>query len=326
MKVVDVSLSIPVALQSEHFVTLFDNNYLPIGLALHHSLMSHGQPFHLWILCMDEMVEQNLLHLALPFISLIPLREVEGERLLAVKPLRSRGEYCWTLTPFTPQFVFDRDPHVNRVTYLDADLFFFDSPKLLLDEFDQSGKHVLITEHAYDPLYDKTLVSGRFCVQFMVFRRTEAAVNVMHWWQEKCIEWCYEKPEADKLGDQKYLDQWPRLFGKDIHILKQKDKALAPWNVRYFEKLGGGTVNPVFYHYHGFRIISSTRALLYSGYRIGGVFESIYKPYMACLIDMFSLLRQSGISVPSLPQRHDLYSRLLYLKRWVLNGIGYANF
>lgn len=311
---------------AEHFVTLFDNNYLPIGLALHHSLMAHGQPFHLWILCMDELVARHLSTLKLPYLTLIPLKEVEDDRLLAVKLLRSRGEYCWTLTPFTPQFVFDRDPLVVRVTYLDADLFFFDSPKLLLDEFEQSGKHVLITEHAYDPRYDRSRKSGRFCVQFMTFRRTEAAINVMHWWQERCLEWCYAKPEGGKLGDQKYLDQWPTLFGEEVHILQQKDKTLAPWNLRYFEQQGGGRVNPVFYHFHFFRIISSGKALLYTGYQIGNAFEPIYQPYLKCLSGKFSLLRKADIPIPCLPLRKDLYGRCLALKQRILNGVGYADF
>lgn len=310
----------------EHFVTLFDNNYLPLGLALHDSLMTHGQPFHLWILCMDELVEQNLLRLVLPHISLIPLREIEDGRLLAVKPLRTRGEYCWTLTPFTPEFVFERDLNVERVTYLDADLFFFDSPKLLLDEFEQSGKHVLITAHAYDPRYDKSRVSGRFCVQFMTFRRSVESMKVMHWWQERCLEWCYAKPEEDKLGDQKYLDRWPALFADEVHILKQTEKTLAPWNVRYFEQQGQGRIAPVLYHFHGFRIISSSKAMLYSGYRIGKASGELYQAYLSCLFDKFVLLRQAGVPIPCLPLRKDLWARCLALKRRIWDDVGYANF
>lgn len=311
--------------RAEHFVTLFDNNYLPMGLALHHSLRAQGQPFHLWIVCMDELVEQHLIRLALPHVSLIPLHEVEDAHLLAVKPLRSRAEYCWTLTPFTPQFVFERDAQVERVTYLDADLFFFDSPRLLLDEFEHSGKDVLITEHAYDPRYDKSRKSGRFCVQFMTFRRTEAAIKVMHWWQERCLEWCYEKPEDGKLGDQKYLDQWPTLFDAEVHILQQKEKTLAPWNVRYFEQQGGGKTNPVFYHFHGLKIISASRALLYSGYAVGNAVDSIYRPYLLCLFSKFTLLKQAGIQITILAPRKDFLSICLNLKRSILGGMRYAD-
>src|SRR6266545_3078720 len=157
----------------EHFVTLFDSNFLPAGMCLHDSMMEHAYPFHLWIVCMDELVEKQLRHLGLPHVSLIPLREAETNALLAVKGDRAREEYCWTLTPFTPQFVFNRDQSALRVTYLDADIFFFASTRILLDEFEASRKHVLITEHAYAPEYDYTTTCGRFCVQFMTFRRTD---------------------------------------------------------------------------------------------------------------------------------------------------------
>jgi hypothetical protein len=309
----------------EHFVTLFDNNFLPAGLCLHHSLIEHGHPFHLWILCMDELVERHLHQLVLPHVSLLSLREVEDDRLLAVKPLRSRGEYCWTVTPFMSQFVFDRDASVERVTYLDADLFFFGSPKPFFEEFERSGKHVLVTEHAYGPRYDRTRRSGRFCVQFITFRRTKEAEKVMLWWQERCLEWCYDRVEAGKFGDQKYLDQWPELFEHEVHILQQKDKTLAPWNVDYYyEQLGNGGTAPVFYHFHGLRIIAPGRLLLYSGYQLGAAANSLYETYMHCLYEITCTLRSHGITVPTMPLRSDLRGRLLRWKRKVCDGEGYA--
>src|SRR4051812_34843747 len=147
----------------EHFVTLFDSNFLPSALAMHASLLRHAGSFRLWILCMDEQVEKQLTTLDLTGVSLIPLREFETPELLAVKPTRGRGEYCWTSTPFTFTAVFARDPTAERVTYLDADLFFLRPPAILLEEFTASGKDVFITEHAYAPEYDHTRKSGRFC-------------------------------------------------------------------------------------------------------------------------------------------------------------------
>lgn len=312
----------------EHFVTLFDNNFLPIGLCLHSSLLKHGTPFHLWILCMDEIVEQNLQRLALPHVSLIPVREVEDGRLLEIKPTRSRGEYCWTLTPFSAQFVFDRDAQAERVTYLDADLFFFASPKLLLDEFEHSGKHVLITEHAYDPRYGRfgrAKRSGRFCVQFVTFRRSPEAVKVMHWWQDRCLEWCYARVEDGKFGDQKYLDQWPILFEHEVHILQHKEKTLAPWNVRYFERQGHGSIEPAFYHFHGLRILSPDRLQLYSGYQIGKAAEALYQAYLSCLIEKIEMMQEKFIPIPCLPLRKDFWGRCLALKRRIWDGEGYAS-
>src|SRR6185295_1665094 len=214
---------------------------------------------------------------------------------------------------------------VERVTYLDADLFFFGSPKPFFEEFERSGKHVLVTEHAYGPRYDRTRRSGRFCVQFITFRRTKEAEKVMLWWQERCLEWCYDRVEAGKFGDQKYLDQWPELFEHEVHILQQKDKTLAPWNVDYYyEQLGNGGTAPVFYHFHGLRIIAPGRLLLYSGYQLGAAANSLYETYMHCLYEITCTLRSHGITIPTMPLRSDLRGRLLRWKRKVCDGEGYA--
>jgi hypothetical protein len=286
---------------TEHFVTLFDSNFLPMGMCLHASLMGHGQPFHLWILCMDVLVEQQLRQLGLPHVSLIPLQEVESVSLLGVKNGRTAGEYCWTLTPFTPQFVFDRNQKVERVTYLDADLFFFDSPQILLEEFEISGKQVLITEHAYAPEYDQTETCGKFCVQFITFRRTDGGLRVMEWWQKQCLQWCFNRFENGKFGDQKYLDDWPSRFFNEVHVLRAVERTLAPWNVRYFQRIYGINLHPAFYHFQALRIIERNKVLLYSGYRIGSQGKQFYKQYLGALRDAFHTLHNAGIATEHIP-------------------------
>lgn len=315
------------SLPIEHFVTLFDNNFLPMGLCLHESLTNTSQKFKLWVVCMDNQVEAHLRQLNLPNVGLIPLVEVEGEALLKVKQSRTAGEYCWTLTPFTAQFVFERDSNAERVTYLDADLFFYADPALLLDEFSNSGKHVLITEHAYPPKMassKRALRSGRFCVQFVTFRRTAEAAKVMIWWQARCLEWCFARVEDGKFGDQKYLDNWPTLFGDQVHVLEQRKKTLAPWNVEYFSELEENSLAPVFYHFHGFRYIAPGKVRLYSGYRISPAGMALYDQYLASFTNQCLRLRANDIVVPVLPLRNDLWGRLLSVKRRLLEGEGYV--
>jgi hypothetical protein len=311
--------------QVEHFVTYFDNNFLPIGLCLYSSLLEHSRPFHLWILCLDELVEENLLRLSLPHTTLIPLREAEDDRLLTVKPTRSRGEYCWTLTPFTPQFVFDRNNQVSRVTYLDADLFFFDSPKIFLDEFELSGKHVLITEHGYDPKYDRTEKSGRFCVQFMTFRRTEQGFGVMRWWQDRCIEWCFDRIEDGKFGDQKYLDQWPTLFPSEVHILSHIDKTLAPWNVDYFLSKSSSNSMPVFYHFQSFRIVSEKIARLYVGVKLSENVRVFYDLYLISVRLQIAFMKKHGIPFCIMPEPSRKFNFLRKIFMRITGNVGYAS-
>ena len=44
----------------EHFVTLFDQVFLPQGLALHMSMERHIKNYKLWILCMEDQVFEIL--------------------------------------------------------------------------------------------------------------------------------------------------------------------------------------------------------------------------------------------------------------------------
>src|ERR1700693_2261852 len=100
----------------EHYVTYFDSLFLPQGLALHMSMQRHAGEYTLWILCVDDNAHNILENLDLPNVRLLQLSKLETEDLRAVKPTRSKGEYCWTLTPFTPRFVFEADANVERVT------------------------------------------------------------------------------------------------------------------------------------------------------------------------------------------------------------------
>lgn len=308
----------------EHFITLFDSKYLPLGMALHNSLMIHAQPFHLWILCMDELVEKQLKLISLPNVTLIPLKEIETEALLAVKPGRNQSEYCWTLTPFTFYAVFDRDNSVERVTYLDADIFFFSNPQILLRELDETGKHVLITEHAYAPQYNHWLsLRGRFCVQFMTVRSTVEAKGVVRWWQDKCLEWCFARLEDGKFGDQKYLDCWPELFSKVVHIVQQVEKTLAPWNVLFFEKKIG-TISPVFYHFHAFRIVSPNKVRLWLGYKIGKQGFCLYNRYLENVKKQLNTLKKYHIPTPYIEQKRETWGMLRYFKRKIMKTACFA--
>jgi hypothetical protein len=286
-----------VGTECEHFVTLFDASFLPIGLALYRSLEAHARPFRLWVLAIDDDVERHLMRLALPHLAVISLREFESPDLLAVKPGRTRAEYCWTMTPFACQAVFDRDRSARRATYVDADVFFFADPRILLKELDDSGKHVLITEHAYAPNYDRSHDSGRFCVQFLTFDRTEPARIVMRWWQERCLEWCFARYEDGKFGDQVYLDQWPALFGESVQTVRQVEKTLAPWNVRYFSNKE--PLEPVMYHFHGLRLLPQRRVRLFKFYDVGEAGMALYGEFLDALADSFSMLGAAGIEVPA---------------------------
>jgi hypothetical protein len=284
---------------TEHFVTLFDRVFLPQGMALWRSLERHAGDHVLWVVCMDAAVHDDLKRLRLPNVRLIPLAEIEGEepRLLQVKGDRERGEYCWTLTPFVPEAVMRRAPEATRVTYLDSDVFFFGTPSMILEDMDLSGADALITEHGYDPRYRKyEELSGRFCVQFMPFRRTEQGLAILHWWQDRCIEWCHARFEDGKFGDQKYLDDWPTRFGASVRVHGDVSLTLAPWNLGRL--LGEGSSPECMVHFQNLRIMDGGLVRLWAEYALPHhVRKSVYDPYVRCLREGARLRREVGISL-----------------------------
>ena len=298
---------------SENFVTLFDISYLPQGLALHKSMERCVSNFILWIICVDNKTYDFLKHKSLSNVRLIKLSNLETEKMLSIKSQRSRGEYCWTLAPFAPRFVFEADESVKRVTYVDADLWFRKDPKLILDEFEQSKKKVLITEHAYAIEYDQSKTSGKFCVQFMTFKK-EGGEYVRKWWEERCIEWCFARVEDGKFGDQKYLDDWPERFATLVHVLQNQGLALGPWNATRFSY-----DNSVFYHFHDLKIIS--RKLFSIGsYKLPLAFkEYVYKPYCKDLMDAMNEIEKtqlkSNLKTRTMPSLLDIFQnkKKLYL-------------
>lgn len=278
----------------EHFVTLFDSNFLPQGLALYASMERHIKAYTLWILCVDDNVFHNLQELNLRHAKLLQLSKLETSKLLKVKAERNKGEYCWTLTPLTFKYVFKADKNIKRVTYIDADIWFIKSPKPIFDEFDASKKQVLITEHAYASKYDQTATSGRFCVQFLIMTRNGGEL-VRKWWEDRCIEWCFDRVENGKFGDQKYLDKWPEMFPDLVHVMLKQEFALAPWNAIRFPYSSG-----IFWHFHGLRLNRNKRLLFGHAYQIPkSTYEAIYLPYINDFSEGLSLMSKNKINIPS---------------------------
>lgn len=277
----------------EHYITLFDSLFLPQGLALHQSLERQANNYVLWVLCMDETAHATLTQLDLPNLRLLSLKDVETPELLKVKAERAVNEYCWTITPHTPTFVFDADPEAQRATYLDADTWFMQDPAKILEELDNSGKSVLITEHAYSPECDETEHSGIYCVQFMSFAR-DGGEPVRQWWQERCLEWCFNRSEDGKFGDQKYLDDWPERFSDSVHVLENRHYTLAPWNARRFRPDTG-----VMWHFQALRLQAKGGewfADFGSYYFPQTTLKTIYHPYVEDLSLAIAWMQATGTS------------------------------
>lgn len=271
---------------------------------MHQSLMDTGSDFHLYIFPFDDRAHTILRKLNLPRVTLISLSEFENENLLGVKPGRTRAEYCWTCTSHTIDYVLDHF-HVPQCTYLDADLCFYQDPAVLLSEMGEAS--VLITEHRYTREYDQSATSGTYCVQFLSIRNTPDGRTVLSWWRDRCLEWCYNRMEDGKFGDQKYLDDWTTRF-PGVHVLQHLGGGVAPWNVQQYDlfrdsggrwmindQRGGHAVPLVFYHFHYVKFLADKLVDL-SPYRLQ--MRNVYSLYAAYLRRLQAAQERAGITPP----------------------------
>ncbi len=120
----------------------------------------------------------------------------------------------------------------------------------------------------------------------------------MRWWKDKCIEWCFNWLEDDKLGDQKYLDDWLTRFPDTVHELEHAGGGVAPWNVQRYlmdnvdgvstltELATGKVCNLIFYHFHHLKFNREAGYFHPSPfYTISSrAYEVIYTPYLLSLL------------------------------------------
>ena len=141
---------------------------------------------------------------------------------------------------------------------------------------------------------------------------------VRKWWEERCIEWCYGRFEDGKFGDQKYLDDWPERFYDAVHVLGNKELALAPWNAIRFPY-----GKSIFYHFHGVRIISNNTlnigAHMYKLPR--PIFEQVYKPYFVELKRCVILLGENDAPVKSQIKKSEILKKTYRRLRSIYHAI-----
>lgn len=244
-----------------YFCTLFDSGYLIKGLAMIRSLERFCPGMRIHVLCMDEQTKVILEDLQMPFVHCVSLAEVETEALLKAKADRGVAEYCWTLSSGFTWHVMANNPDIDLLTYVDADLMFYSDVQPLFDEIGDAS--IAIIEHRFTPRLKDREVNGRFCVEWNSFRRDKQGMACLTRWRDQCLDWCYYRLEDGKMGDQKYLDEWPHLY-PSCHILMHRGAGIAPWNyAQYkFDKDANGNITVegdplIFYHFHQFQLLEN---------------------------------------------------------------------
>lgn len=248
--------------------TLYNSLYLDKGLVLYDSLCASAKDFKLYVLCMDDKCFEVLTDLNQENHIPVKLSDFEAgdTALLEAKGNRPMGEYCWTCSSSFIRYVLK---HFGEeiCTYVDADMYFYTDPQVLIDEMLIEKKSVMITPHRFTKdKADSAKVVGTYCVEFNTFLNDNDGLNVLEFWRNKCLESVAQMDDGIHYGDQKYLDEIAELF-ECVHVCQNEGAGLAQWNLPSYTLTdqreyaiynpSGKKVRIVFYHYQNVAYVTS---------------------------------------------------------------------
>ena len=293
---------------SSTYCTIFDSGYLARALILYSSLMRWNANAQMGFYCMDDQAAELLEKLGLPRAIVVRHSELATPELERVRPLRSRGEYCWTCKPFAVRHMAQRVPPADWVIYVDADMMFFDDPDKALPGIES---HYQLTPHRYSPRFSEyAATAGLHNAGYLAARNTAEGMAVIDWWGERCIESCDTQVTGETFADQKYLDRFAELFPYGEGSAPPGLNA-APWNIENYRVLArDGKVfldsTPLaLYHFQGLRFLGRSSVDLYPGnLRLTvAVRDAIYIPYLDALRDAYGLIESVAPGLlPGLPK------------------------
>ena len=317
-------------MNKHNFCTLFDSNYLLKGVAMLKSLKRHCSTAHIYVLCMDKNTQEILDKLSLSFVTCVPLVDVENDELLYAKSNRGVAEYCWTLSSCFTWYILQNNKMIDFITYLDADLLFYSSVEPIFNEVGDSS--IAIIEHRFTPRLANLEVNGRFCVEWVSFRRDDEGMACLSKWRDQCIEWCYYRLEDNRMGDQKYLDEWPDLY-PNCHIIQHIGAGVAPWNYAQYSFSSGSDENIlvegaplIFYHFHQFQILSNGKFDRLSSFYTDECTEplSIYSIYETTLKDLLKVVRGIAPGFSSGLKSVSIINMRRFVQNFIPQGMKYA--
>lgn len=318
------------------FCTLFNVNYLDKGLVLFDSLENNAPNSILYVLAMDDKCYEVLSDINKPNLIPIRLKDFESDELLRVKPTRKLGEYYWTCSAWLISYVLDTF-QPDYCTYLDADLYIYSDPEVIIQEMKEKNASVQVVNHHFHPLVseDTSRIVGKYCVEFDTFKNDEQGRQLLEVWKKQVIEHCSIDGDGVYWGDQKYQDNWVDDYSYVI-ATDNVGAGVAPWNITQYKwmdrknnsiviKRWGKKAPLLFYHFENITYINESMvdtSLLCSWGIDKAFIDRLYVPYLTKIREVKQILKEKyGVDIlikshPGVAQ--EKIRRENFLKRLVI--------
>jgi hypothetical protein len=281
------------------FCTILSKARFYQAIAFFGSMYEVMNDFNLHVLCVDDEAYNLLKKMNWRNITVTHLNNLQDEGLQGLKQKRKLSEFCWTLKPIFIEYLMKNNPTLERITYVDSDLFFFSNPSVIFEN--QAYASVLLSRgDVYVPSFSPQFtdfmqdLTGKYNSGFISFKNDAKGIECLKWWKKKCIDNCSADLKVGSFGDQKYLDFMPSLF-QGVYDISTIGVNIGHWNyARYrFHVFNGkwyvDQSKLICYHFSGFRIISKNDiAQIYEPGRID--FPFVYQIYKEIIKHVISTI------------------------------------
>ena len=175
-----------------HYCTYFDRELLAQGLALWRSLAKSDVDSVLWVLALDEFTADVLREVGGTWLRVVPLTEVEAgdAELAAAKVNRTRVEYFFALSPCWPRWLLEKHgmrSGIERITSVEAEMFFFASPTRIFEAMDAAKASVLVTAQRFPLWLKRSERHGKFNVGLLSFQNDGVGRACLDEWRGRCL-------------------------------------------------------------------------------------------------------------------------------------------
>ena len=208
--------------------TVSDFNYLSKGLTLYESLIEYSDNFILNYLCIDDKSFKILKAFETTNLKVWSVNDLlkNDKNLLQLKNNNYRY-FCWSLASYFSNFLIKKNN--KSVTYIDSDILLHDNIDLILNEI--GNKDVGIFRHRQFELTSNR-PDGLYNVGIVFFKNSDLGKLLLNWWSDAVLHMKY--PHLSTCGDQKYLEEFPRLCPKDRIFIDGNIGHGAPWQWQLF--------------------------------------------------------------------------------------------
>jgi hypothetical protein len=210
--------------------TVVTQNYLAHALSLKKSFLQHNPDtkFFIGILGNEsdcpEMNYDNCY-----FVNSLGDSRIEG-MISRYMPL----EMNCALKPFFATHILEKHSNVQRLIYLDSDMYVFGPFATLTDAAITLSPHrTKSTSYLPEPK-DYSIISlnryGVYNAGYFELHRKPEAFAFLEWWKNLLEHTGYEKPEEHLFGDQLWLNLVHSFFD-DVYVNKNPGYNVAIWNL-----------------------------------------------------------------------------------------------